>query len=355
MLCAALLSLLTMPVESEAFHDDLSLKDVNPDFLDEVEYLAHRGIIQGYSNGQFGALSPITRVQAVTMIMRDRRDLFVNPSDPGFTDVTSKTANYRTVADAVELGIIQGKVAVNGSKYFDAHATLTRTQMALILTRAYAIPLDRRAVGFKDVPESFNSKKQIDALTLATGFFVPYDGMFRPNQKVTREEFSALLARLLERTLNPMGLQFIPDDEYELVRPPIKWYTEQELMVQQNEMIELVNKKRTEAGLLELQVDEQMMNLTHIKARGVAKYPNSEHSFQLVEDFYEAEYGVMPEGSFTEVTGGLKDAQSTLNHALGDPIHKSVLLSKAPEKIGVGLAQDLDGSFQWVLFFWDYK
>ncbi len=355
MISTALL-LLPMPLVSEAFHDDLSMKDVNRDYVEAVEYLAHRGIIKGFHDGQFGALVPLTRIQAVTMIMRERRDILgQQPSNPGFTDITSKSYHYPIVAKAVELGIIQGKVAKDGSKYFDPQATLTRAQMALMLTRAYSISLDRKHIGFKDVPLGSIFQKQIDALAHGAGSIAPFDGTFKPTTKVTREEFSAYLARLLERTINPMGLQFIPDDEYEIERPPIKWYTDQELLVQRNEMITLVNQERIEHGLSALQVDEQLMNLTTIKARGFAKYSNTEHAFQLVEDFYKEEYGVAPTGSFTEVVGGLYDAKTTLDVALGDPINRSVLLSKESEKIGVGLAQDLDGSFEWVLFLWDIQ
>lgn len=352
--CTTLL-LLPMPSVSEAFHDNLSLKDVNPDYFEAVDYLAHRGIIQGFHKGKFGALVPLTRIQAVTMIMRERRDIGGHQSNPGFTDIPKNSHHYSVVSKAVELGIIQGKIAKDGSKYFDPQATLTRAQMALILTRAYSIPLDRRHIGFTDVPEGSIFQKQIDALAHGAGSIIPYNNTFNPTKKVTREEFSAYLARLLERTINPMGLQFIPDDEYELERPPVKWYTDQELLVQRNEMIALVNKERIKHGFTALQVDDQLMNLTTIKARGVAKYPNTEHAFQLVEGFYQDEYGVAPRGSFTEVTGGLYDAKTTLEVALGDPIHRSVLLSREPEKIGVGLAQDLDGSLEWVLFLWDVQ
>lgn len=354
MISTALL-VLPMPLVSKAFHDDLSLKDVNPDYFKAVDYLAHRGIIQGFHDGYFGALVPLTRIQAVTMIMRERRDIGVTQNNPGFTDIPKHSHHYSVVSKAVELGIIQGKIAKDGSKYFDPQATLTRAQMALLLTRAYSIPLDRRHIGFTDVPEGSIFQRQIDALAHAAGSIAPYDNKFKPTTKVTREEFSAYLARLLEWTINPMGLQFIPDDEYDLERPSTKWYTDQELLVKRNEMITLVNKARIDKGLSALQVDEQLMNLTTIKARGIAKYPNTEHAFQLVEGFYKDEYGVAPRGSFTEVTGGLSDAQTTLDVLLGDPIHRSVLLSSEPEKIGVGLAQDLDGSFEWVLFLWDIQ
>ncbi|WP_394188546.1 S-layer homology domain-containing protein [Paenisporosarcina quisquiliarum] len=337
---------------SYAFHDDLSLKDVKPELLDEVDYLAHRGIIQGYPNGEFGATNGITRAQAVTMIMRERRDLLINPVNPGFTDMTINNSHYKTVAQAVHLGIIQGKVAQNGSKYFDPNAILTRSQMALILTRSYQIPLDRSDVGYKDVLKTFHSQKQISALSHAAGSIGPNDGNFLPNEKVTRQEYAAFLARLLERNLNPMGHQFIPDDEYELNRPPTKWLTPKELAIEKAQMILLINKIRKEKGLSPLTIDEKLNHLTHIKARGFAKYPNTDHAFNFVEEFYEEEFNKKLKGTIDEVTAS-NDVEFAIDHLIGNPMNGEHILSSKYEKLGVGLAQDIDGTFDWVLFLHD--
>jgi uncharacterized protein YkwD len=344
--------LISIPSAVHGFHDGLSLNDVKPDFLDEVDYLAHRGIIQGYSNGQFGATNGITRAQAVTMIMRDRRDLFIKPINPGFTDMTINSAHYNTVSEAVQLGIIQGKVAADGTKYFDPNAILTRSQMALILTRSYQIPLDRSDVGYKDVSKSFHSQKQISALSHAAGSIGPYDGTFLPNLKVTRQEYAAYLARLLERNLNPMGHQFIPDDEYELDRPSIKWLTPSELTSEKEKMILLLNEKRNEKGLSPFTIDEKLNHLTNIKSRGFAKYPNTDHAFNFIEEFYKAEFGVKLKGTIDEVIAS-KDIEYAINHLIENPMNRNIIFSSNYEKIGVGLAQDIDGTFEWVMFFHD--
>lgn len=343
---------LTCPSGIHGFHEDLSLKDVKLEFLEEVDYLAHRGIIQGYPNREFGATNGITRAQAVTMIMRDRRDLFIKPINPGFTDMTTQDTHYKTVAEAVHLGIVQGKVAQNGSKYFDPNAILTRSQMALIFTRSYQIPLDRSDVGYKDVSKTFHSQKQISALSHAAGSIGPYDGNFLPNQKVTRQEFAAYLARLLERYLNPMGHQFIPDDEYELNRPSIKWLTSAELASEKEQMVLLLNEKRIENGLSSLTIDEKLNHLTNIKARGFAKYPNTEHAFTFIEDFYKEEFGVKLKGTIDEVTAS-KDVEYAIDHLIGNPMNKEIIISSKYEKLGVGLAQDIDGTLDWVLFLHD--
>ena len=335
-------------------HGAKTFSDVSPQFLEEVEYLAGRGIVKGYSNGQFGASGKVTRAQAVGMIMREGRVMPVKTLDPGFTDMSGTSSFYKEVSEAVRLGIIQGKVAKDGSKYFDPNGSLTRSEMAIILTRAYQIPTDRRNIGFKDVPDSLSSKAQINAITLGGATLGYGDGTFRPFEKITREHFSVFLARLLEKRFNPMGHQFIPDDEFDLNRPPVKWYTKEEIAVQENELISLVNTLRKEAGVPPLQVNEQLSHLTNIKARGFSEYPDTRHAFTMIDEFYQVEYGIKPTGTFTEVVAS-GDATSALNYAMGTPEYKNALLSRANEKIGAGLAQDIDGQSHWVLFVWDDK
>lgn len=350
MVSAGLMVLMIPPTA----HGATTFSDVSPRFLEEVEYLANRGIIKGYSNGQFGASDKVTRAQAVGMIMREGRIMSVNSPDPGFTDMSGTSGFYKAVSEAVKLGIIQGKVAKDGSKYFDPNGSLTRSEMAMILTRAYQIPTDRRDIGFKDVPDSLISKAQINAITLGGATLGYEDGTFRPFEKITREHFSVFLARLLEKRFNPMGHQFIPDEELDLNRPPVKWYTQEEIAIQENEMISLVNAKRKEAGVPALQVDEQLSHLTNIKARAFSEYPDTRHAFGFITDFYQIEYGVQPSGTFTEVVSS-GDAASAIRFAMATSMYKNALLSRANEKIGVGLAQDIDGQFHWVIFVWHEK
>jgi len=344
---------LSLPLTANAA---TSFEGVSPRFLDEVKYLEHRGIIQGYSNGLFGASGTVTRAQAVAMIMREIRVMSANPPNPGFTDMTGTSGFYKVVSESVSLGIIQGKVAKDGSRYFDPNGSLTRSEMAQILTRAYKIPTDRRDIGFKDVPKSINAKDSINAIVLGGASMGYEDGTFRPYEKITREHFSVFLARLLERQFNPMGHQFIPDEELDLDRPEVKWHTEDELAIQENEMISLLNSKRKDAGLFALKADEQLMHLANIKARGFSEYPNTDHAFALFEDFYESEFGKKPSGSIniTEVVGA-KDFPTVLNNIMSTPEYKHALYSKNNVKIGVGAAQDIDGTFQWVLFISDEK
>ncbi|MDX1805965.1 MAG: S-layer homology domain-containing protein [Paenisporosarcina sp.] len=345
-----LVSLLTLPMAAQA---ETSLADVSPRFHEEVNYLLDRGIVKGYLNGQFGANGKVTRAQAVAMIMREGRIWSVNTPDPGFTDMDGATGFYKEVGEAVKLGIIQGKIAEDGSKYFDPEGYLTRSEMALILTRAYNIPLDRQVIGFKDVPDTLSSSKAINAITIAGATLGYEDGTFKPYQHITREHFSVFLARLIEREFNPMGHQFIPDDELSLSRPPIEWLTDEERNVLEQEMIVSVNETRQDAGLSALKINDELMKMTEIKARGIAHYPNSDNAFNLIEEFYEKEYGVVPTGFFFEIVSSYEKPSDTIKFAGNTKMYKDILFDNRNDELGVGLAQDIDGGYEWVLFFWD--
>ncbi|MDV6378875.1 S-layer homology domain-containing protein [Sporosarcina sp. GW1-11] len=168
----------------------------------EIEYLSGKGIITGYEDGSFKPSTNVTRLQAVTMILREKGITDFTAADPGFTDLKKGNYGYDKVAKAVELGIISGKTNEHGSKYFDAGAPLTRGQMSKILVQGYNL---RKTVGvrFKDVLESNGFKGYISILAtenITTGYL---DGTFRPNHKLTREHFAVFMARMLNGDFKP--------------------------------------------------------------------------------------------------------------------------------------------------------
>ncbi|MBW9234536.1 S-layer homology domain-containing protein, partial [Leptospira santarosai] len=123
-----------------------SFSDVSS-FKEEIEYLTDAGIINGFPDGTYRPSSPILRVQAVMMIMRDLGMPKETPKDPGFVDIKPADRGYAEVAAAVELGIISGK---EGNR-FDPQGKLTRAEMAKILVNAYELG-SIYPKGFKDVP-----------------------------------------------------------------------------------------------------------------------------------------------------------------------------------------------------------
>ncbi|MGF2618071.1 S-layer homology domain-containing protein [Rossellomorea aquimaris] len=167
-------------------------------YEEEIQYLSEREIINGYDGNLFKPNEPIKRIQAVQMILREMG--YANPSgspDPGLTDMKPGTYGYEFVAKAVDLGIIGGKTASDGSKYFDTFGTLTRGQMAKILAKAYNMS-GNKSLEFTDVSSDFWAYDYVNALAannVTTGYD---DGTFRPNDKLQRQHFAVFMARQLD-------------------------------------------------------------------------------------------------------------------------------------------------------------
>ncbi|OXT14924.1 hypothetical protein B9K06_23810 [Bacillus sp. OG2] len=169
-------------------------------YKDEIFYLAGRQIIKGFPDGTFKPARTINRLQAVQMILRAKgiNAGTAGAEDPGFRDVKEGRYGYEEVAAAVELGIISGKTdPKSGEKYFDPWETLTRAQMAKILSLAYSLDVEGEQP-FSDIKYDFWAKGYVTALytsRITTGY---PDGTFKPDQSISRQHFSAFLARYLK-------------------------------------------------------------------------------------------------------------------------------------------------------------
>lgn len=132
------------------------------------------------------------------MIIREMDVELTDLQDPGFTDVPKEYSGYKEIAKAKQLGIIDGM----GDGTFAPHASLTRAQMAKILAGAYDIQ-GEYSKGFADTNEGYWAHTYISALA-ANKITIGYpDGTFRPAKKITRQEFSAFLARKLNEEFLP--------------------------------------------------------------------------------------------------------------------------------------------------------
>ncbi len=181
-------------------------------YVKEIEFLANKGIINGYKDGTFKPQNKLTRSQAVLMIMRDKaiEDYSVYPN-PGFVDVPTTHPAYNEIAAAVHLGIVSG-YETKGKKEFKPAANLTRAQMAKIMAISYGLQTNQKA-HFKDVKAGNWSEPFIDALffnQVTTG----YPGhLFKPAEEITRLHFSLFMARHLNDDFKQPEQQPAPKPE----------------------------------------------------------------------------------------------------------------------------------------------
>lgn len=180
-------------------------------YKNEITYLTDKKVINGYQDGTFKPLRDLTRLQAVTMILREKGITDFTAPNPNFTDLQPGDYGYDIASKAVELGFIGGKTNADGSKYFDAAAPLTRGQMSKILAEGYKLQ-KTKDVSFTDVPSSSGYKDYISALAnanITTGYD---DNTFRPNINLSRQHFALFMARMLDDKFKPapnMRVHFI--------------------------------------------------------------------------------------------------------------------------------------------------
>jgi len=164
----------------------------------EIEYLVDRGVITGYTDGTFKPKRDITRLQAITMILREKGITDFEAPNPSFTDIKPGDYGYEIVAKAVDLGFISGKENKDGSKYFDSAASVTRGQMSKILVEAYQLP-KTKDVKFSDVSSTNGFKDYISTLStkrITTGY---EDGSFKPSNNLSRQHFAVFMSRALNQ------------------------------------------------------------------------------------------------------------------------------------------------------------
>lgn len=172
-------------------------------YKEEINYLTSRDIIRGFDNGTFGPQSPIKRIQAVQMILREKGITDYSAPDPGLIDIKPGDYGYEEVAKAVSMGFISGKTDRNGNKYFDRYGTLTRGQMAKILAIAYDLK-GEYIRNFSDVPKGSWEYEFVSALAannITTGY---EDNTFRPYEKLKRQHFAVFMARNLDDRFKPL-------------------------------------------------------------------------------------------------------------------------------------------------------
>ena len=183
-------------------------------FYDEVVYLSSKGYISGYGDGTFRPNDTVTRAQAAIIIGR-ALGLNGEPKNTNFTDVTSSVTGSGYIASAVERGIISG--FTDGT--YRPYQPVTRGQMAIFLNRAYTLTTGQ-ANSFTDVSPNmaaYQSILNVSTNGIASGYS---DGTYRPDQAVTRGQFSAFMARTLEPSFRSLPIEPQPEPE-PTPEPPI--------------------------------------------------------------------------------------------------------------------------------------
>lgn len=157
----------------------------------EVNDLFLNGIISGNRDGKFYPGNNITRAEAVAMIGRAIK-LPGEKSNTVFTDVPYEHFASGYINSATKEEIISGFPG----NIFKPGIPILRGDMAVILKRTFEIP-DASDQYFKDVDAEnryYDAVNSLADLQITRGYI---DGTFRPDQNITRAEFSVLLSKTI--------------------------------------------------------------------------------------------------------------------------------------------------------------
>jgi hypothetical protein len=159
---------------------------------EEISFLYERGVIVGYGNGRFAPNDLITREQAALILVKELYPLETSATRLNFSDVHENSIYYNAIAVAVD----HGKLVGYPDGTFKPHNPITRAESARIISSAY--DLTGTNADFTDVSQAHWAIDYINALA-SNQIVVGYpDHTFRPNNSITRAEFSVLFARVLD-------------------------------------------------------------------------------------------------------------------------------------------------------------
>lgn len=167
-------------------------------YYDDVYYAWQNGMINGLTETTFGPGRTMTRGMLVTLLGRADEVDVSKFTGTSFTDV-SKDSYYAPYVEWARVNNIVGGV---GNNRFSPERSITRAEMALLLTRYAAyknieLPETLPAIDFKDT-KGIEAESAIQALTQAGIVNGKSADIFDPKGTALRSEVAALMHRFLE-------------------------------------------------------------------------------------------------------------------------------------------------------------
>lgn len=155
----------------------------------EIKEMAKGGIITGYQNGTFKPEDSIKRQHVALMFARSLEMEMIR----GVTEFKDVPGNHM-YADPIQMVYTAGIFDGNNGK-FNPDQNLTRAQMAKVLTIAFDLKV-KAEYDFPDVSDKHWAKDYIRAL-YSNGITTGSEGKFKPEDRVTRAQYSVFLHRAL--------------------------------------------------------------------------------------------------------------------------------------------------------------
>lgn len=170
----------------------------DPELIYYLNMLYLKGIVRGYPDGTFRPENPLTRAEAIVMILRS---CGINPMryfNPSFNDVPRNHWALDFVEEAFKRNIIKGV----GPRLFAPAVFVTKGQFVVMVMRAFDFETIESPNPFYDLKENyFGYKEIITAYNLGLSEEEFKDGLlyFYPNKILSRGEAVIILGKAVEK------------------------------------------------------------------------------------------------------------------------------------------------------------
>lgn len=163
----------------------------------KANILSHTAYIEGYSDGTFRPDQPVRRAEMAALLTRALPGSAGASSNAAYIDLPNAAWAKQAITQATARGYMQ--VAANGK--FMPEKFITRAEMAAIvdrLLRSGQKTANPNSAKFKDATGHWASEAidRVSAVGVMTG---SGNGLFRPNDSLTRAEAVVILNRVLDR------------------------------------------------------------------------------------------------------------------------------------------------------------
>ena len=184
----------SIPVMASDYHSPFTDLSTGSWCYGYVTSMVSHGFINGYEDNTFRPDALITRAETATALSHLGLPAIIKSKD--FYDVQSHTWYYDEIMQAYTSGVMLGTNHDTTGYYFAPNDYLTRADAAIIASRLYGFQKNYSGVNlrrFSDYREiSYGAEAHIQNLIKA-GIMSGYpDGTLRPNQPITRAEFSRI-------------------------------------------------------------------------------------------------------------------------------------------------------------------
>ncbi|KYG90537.1 S-layer homology domain-containing protein [Metasolibacillus sp. FSL K6-0083] len=186
------------PNQPAAPPQKVSFKDIGSHWAkSDIEAAVAQGLLKGYEDNTFKPNNNLTRVQAVSILVRALN--LTSTSNAPFTDISSYSEETkREIAAAYEANLLVGK-----SNKFSPSSPISREELAVMLANAYTHQNGKAYLATNIAPLSDIAKLQKEsqqAITFLYDFEIAQgaDGSFNPANFITRAHAAKMYVNFLK-------------------------------------------------------------------------------------------------------------------------------------------------------------